>query len=316
MPRQWPDQTAFLRSMRAAGTMLRKQPKPTDRHLSDAEVRLRETYPQLVFDAEPPEYWCGRFNALHDRCLSEQLEPEALKFLLEMRSGKIAAANVDKNQNAPSAVAKTGIPKPAKTMMTLSASTATLGGRATAAPLADSSSMPRIPMVTPRYTSFGSLSLQQQRYPGPGPGPGRPPPLLKQSNTLSSLPPPGPRSPEPPAIQPAVLSSQILASRANWEAHLLQDEDARYKRVFAQLESLCATAQARASLARFRIEFARAKDRSAPTSSAMPRMPRGTKDRRAEAERKGAQTGGGGGFGLGKLFGRERVKGLRLEVSQ
>jgi hypothetical protein len=48
-----------------------------------------------------------------------------------------------------------------------------------------------------------------------------------------------------------------MVSRARHEAQLLEDDDARYRRVLAQLERFCATDEARASLRAWRIEYAR-----------------------------------------------------------
>ncbi len=178
--------------------------------------------PRLITTAQPSAYWSGRFAALHDRFHSELLSPQNLHTIIEAHAVQSSFSEPGILSNPPAKIYGPCRTQPAYEP-NIGAPSANGPGR--------------IP-----FSSTGSAVLQMSR-----------------STSIANV----TQAPEQASASAAIGSpvprldvetyKRILAFKASG----LVDDDHRCKRVFAHLESLCVTDEARRSLHGWQQEYAR-----------------------------------------------------------
>ncbi|KAK4224200.1 hypothetical protein QBC38DRAFT_371515, partial [Podospora fimiseda] len=249
--------------------------------------------PRLVKTAMPPEYWAGRFMALHDKFHNELLMPQNLEVLLEAQSAKFSlqagkrtpsVAAAAQNNPSVSAYSVTRI-APGPNFMSRGIIPSQQQKRTSAiqtqSRIPQSATSGAILQTTPHcstrsssrtYTPYsGVTKVSSSRPPSYDQGITKLLPCTTndQGNTtlpiMSSvsqdIPPEVPRHRYFSGNYSRPATHSMAARRAL--ANNLEDEDARCKRVFIHLEALCVTEDARESLKRWQAAYARKMKRGA-----------------------------------------------------
>lgn len=254
---------------------------------------------RLITTAMPPEYWAGRFMALHDRFRSELLQPQRLARITKMHADNsldrahagthaaTAPAAAALNNPSRSAYSMTRISRPADPGCDVPAGRNGYS-RHTSRRIPQSATSDAILQTT----SYGSSAVRDL--------PALLPPQFPYPR-VSSYEQATLRLPVASVTQhhPASPCFQGASTKTNQDDRDgdVDDDDARCRRVFVHLEALCLTDAARASLRAWRVTFARRTRRLALLPSASSATASATTAGSDNLEHHGYDEDGNGGLG-------------------
>ncbi|KAI1356596.1 hypothetical protein F5Y01DRAFT_301442 [Xylaria sp. FL0043] len=188
--------------------------------------------PRQIHTAQSSAYWAGRFMALQDKFQSEALLPENLSTLVHAHAERSLLA----------------VTQPS---LASSATTSCITPAAAAA----NKPPPRPPTGRPTAGSISPRKRQQQQ---PSMSRARPlPPKFSRSATTTT-------------IFTTATMTMAPPPKTSAAAALLVDEDTRVRRVFAHLDALCTTSEARLSLQQWQQCYARRAGKEHLFVGAMP----------------------------------------------
>ncbi|KAI0808601.1 hypothetical protein GGR55DRAFT_680285 [Xylaria sp. FL0064] len=188
--------------------------------------------PRQIYTAQSSAYWAGRFMALQDKFQSEALLPENLSTLVHAHAERSLLA----------------VTQPSL------ASSATTG---CITPAAAANKLPPLRPPTGRPTA-GSTSPRKRQQQQTSVSRARPlPPKFSRSATTTTT-------------STTAITTMAPPPKTSAAAALLVDEDTRVRRVFAHLDALCATSEARLSLQQWQQCYARRAGKEHLFVGAMP----------------------------------------------
>lgn len=232
------------------------QPAEPDK-ITNERAEPIELDPKLIYAAQPSAYWTGRFTALRDKYYSELLEPETLPLVLEEQMWRSdieehLVANPESSDptrtdrepvRTPSCTSKAPS-LPSRSILKPTPNTrlpATLGSASFSSRPPLSAGLSRIP-----FNKTSASAPRRQSYDLPS---------SSRLHAGNMAPPPAPTLASASGITSFAPRDATAARRR--QTILLASDDARRCRVFAALDSLCATPAARESLRAWQTAYAR-----------------------------------------------------------